>query len=82
MLADTLREECLLYDIDIHCTFPSNFQSPGHVEELKTKPLLTRELEDEEEAETAQNVAKFIVERLESGEQHITYGFLASLVKV
>ena len=52
------------------------------MEELKTKPLLTRELEDEEEAETAENVAKFIVERLESGEQHITYGFLASLVKV
>ena len=82
MLADTLREECLLYDIDIHCTFPSNFHSPGHIEENKTKPELTKILEDEEKPETAENVAQFIIEGLEKGEKHITYGFLASLVKV
>lgn len=82
MLADTLREECLLYDIDVHCMFPGNFESPGHIEELKTKPELTKKLEDEEIPQTADNVARFIIEGLERGERHITYGFLASLVKV
>ena len=82
MLADTLREECMLYDIDIHCTFPANFSSPGFEDEEKTKPAITRKLEATAGIESAEVVAQRIVERLEKGEKHITYEFVGSMVKV
>ena len=82
MLADTLREECLLYDIDIHCTFPANFLSPGFQEEGKTKPEITRVFEGTAGVETAETVSRRIITRLERGHKHITYGFVGSMVKV
>jgi 3-dehydrosphinganine reductase len=82
MLADTLREECLLYDIDIHCTFPANFSSPGFQEEEKTKPEITRELEGTAGVESTEVVATKVIQRLEKGEKHITYQFVGSMVKV
>jgi 3-dehydrosphinganine reductase len=82
MLADTLREECLLYDIDIHCTFPANFLSPGFQEEEKTKPEMTRIFEGTAGVETAETVSRRIITRLERGHKHITYEFVGSMVKV
>ena len=82
MLADTLREECLLYDIDVHCTFPANFLSPGFQEEGKTKPEITRIFEDTAGVETAETVSRRIITRLERGHKHITYEFVGSMVKV
>jgi 3-dehydrosphinganine reductase len=82
MLADTLREECLLYDIDIHCTFPANFWSPGFQDEEKTKPTITRTLEATAGAESTEVVAQRIIDRLERGHKHITYNFTGSMVKV
>ena len=82
MLADTLREECLLYDIDVHCTFPANILSPGFEQEEKTKPKITKTLEGTAGAETPEVVARAIIERLERGHKHITYEFVGTLLKV
>lgn len=82
MLADTLREECLLYDIDIHCTFPATIFTPGLEVEEKTKPALTREFEGAAGAESAETVARRIIKKLERGDKHITYGFVGSMLKV
>ena len=82
MLADTLREECLLYDIDVSCNFPANILSPGFEQECKTKPELTAKLEGTAGAETPEHVAKEIILRLERGHKHITYQFVGSLLKV
>ena len=82
MLADTLREECILYDIDIACTFPANILSPGFEEEEKTKPAITRTIEGTAGAETPDVVAQRIIDRLERGYKHITYEFNGALVKV
>jgi len=82
MLADTLREECLLYDIDVHCIFPANFTSPGFEVEEITKPEITRALEGTAGIESVEAVSKMIVNRLERGHRHITYNFVGSMVKV
>jgi 3-dehydrosphinganine reductase len=82
MLADTLREECILYDIDVHCTFPANFLSPGFHEEGKTKPEITRILEGTAGVESTEFVSSRIIDRLERGHKHITYEFVGSMVKV
>lgn len=82
MLADTLREECILYDIDIHCSFPANFYSPGFMEEEKTKPEIIRKLEGGGGIKTAEVVAQRIVDRLERGDKNITYQFVGTMLKV
>jgi 3-dehydrosphinganine reductase len=82
MLADTLREECLLYDIDVHCSFPAGILSPGWDEEEKTKPEITRKLEGPGGAESPETVAKAIIDRLERGHKHITYEFVGTMLKV
>jgi 3-dehydrosphinganine reductase len=82
MLADTLREECILYDVDVHCSFPANILSPGLEQEEKTKPEITRKIEGVAGAETPIVVARMIISRLERGEKHITYQFVGHMLKV
>ena len=82
MLADTLREEFLLYDIDVHCSFPVNVLSPGFEEEEKTKPEITKKIEGTAGADTPEVAARKIIDRLERGHKHITYEFLGTMVKV
>lgn len=82
MLADSLREECFLYDIDIHCIFPGAMSTPGFAEEEKTKPELTRTIEGRTRVESAETVSQRVIKQLESGHVHITYGFIGSLLKV
>ena len=45
-LAESLRQELLLYNIDVHMYFPATIDSPGYVEENKTKPKITLKIEE------------------------------------
>jgi len=81
-LADSLREECILYDIDVHCAFPANILTPGFEEEEKTKPDLTRKMEGPAGGETPEVVAARIIKKLEGGDEHITYEFVGTMLKV
>ena len=45
-LADTLRSEFFLYDIDVHICFICSTQTPGFEEEQKLKPAVTKKLEE------------------------------------
>jgi NAD(P)-dependent dehydrogenase (short-subunit alcohol dehydrogenase family) len=82
MLADTLREECVLYDIDVRCCFPANILTPGFEVEERTKPEITKKIEGTAASETPEAVATKIIDRLEQGHKHITYQFEGDLVKV
>ena len=82
MLADTLREECVLYDIDVHCSFPANILSPGFEIEEQTKPEITKKMEGTAGAEKSEDVAHWIIERLERGHKMITYEFVGTMLKV
>ncbi|CAD6569950.1 MAG: 3-dehydrosphinganine reductase [Cyphobasidiales sp. Tagirdzhanova-0007] len=56
-LADTLRNEFLLFGITIHCYFPATILSPGYEEEEKTKPALTKKIEGPDEGQTPEQCA-------------------------
>jgi 3-dehydrosphinganine reductase len=57
-LAETLRGELLLYDIDVHICFPGTIYSPGYVEENKTKPEITLKIEETDEGLKPEAVAE------------------------
>jgi 3-dehydrosphinganine reductase len=91
-LADTLRQELLLYGDStayrVHCCFPGSFISEGFVEEHAIKPELTRQLEGvdapiEELEKTEMSslaVAKKIVAGLEKGDYFITVDLVGDLL--
>lgn len=39
-LAEAMRQEMLLYGIDVHCMFPGSILTPGFVEEVIKKAIL------------------------------------------
>jgi 3-dehydrosphinganine reductase len=56
-LAETLRSELLLYSVSVHIFFPGTIYSPGYIEENKTKPKITREIEGTDDGGTPEQVA-------------------------
>lgn len=57
-LAETLRQEMLLYSVDVHIYFPATIYSPGYVEENQTKPPLLLELEGSDEGLSPEKAAE------------------------
>jgi 3-dehydrosphinganine reductase len=80
-LADGLRQECLLYDIDVHACFPATIYSPGFEEEQKTKPELTKILEGSDEGQTPEAVAMACLKGLQNGEALITTTLMGSAMR-
>ncbi|KAK6514884.1 3-dehydrosphinganine reductase [Arthrobotrys conoides] len=68
-LTDTLRQECLLYDIDVHCCCPGSILSPGLETENLTKPDVLKKIEEEEDKPQApEDVAKYCLEEIQRGQ--------------
>ena len=63
-LAETLRSEGLLYGIDVHIFFAPAMNSPGLVEETKTKPELTRKFEEDDVILSCETVADALLKGL------------------
>ena len=57
-LADTLRSELQLYNIDAQIFFPCTMFTPGYEEENKTKPRITLKLEEDDAGLTAEQAAQ------------------------
>lgn len=86
-LADTLRQEVLLYGrrdmYQIHCCFPGTFISDGFLQEHRNKPEITKILEETDlpyekmvkTLETSESVAQKFLKGLESGSQYLTVDF-------
>ncbi|POW03041.1 hypothetical protein PSTT_11372 [Puccinia striiformis] len=60
-LAESLRIEFLLYNINVHCYFPATIYSPGFEEEQKSKPELTKIIEGADEGLTPEDCALRLV---------------------
>ncbi|KAL3466939.1 putative steroid dehydrogenase [Aspergillus heterothallicus] len=79
-LADTLRQEALLYsahqEIKIHCSFPGNIFTEAFYAEQARKPALLKEIEGGEDGggdgKSAEHVARLILEGLQGGRYFIT----------
>lgn len=61
-LAETLRQELLLYSIDVHIYMPVTMFSPGYDEENKTKPALTLKLEESDGGLSPEKAAEGLYE--------------------
>ncbi|EJC99773.1 oxidoreductase [Fomitiporia mediterranea MF3/22] len=74
-LAESLRSECILYNIDVQIFFAPTMDSPGLAEELKTKPQLTKKFEDSDVTLSCDNAAAVLLKGVERGDHHITATF-------
>ncbi|CAI7644176.1 unnamed protein product [Penicillium palitans] len=95
-LSDTLSQEIEMYngaytqrhrsdapaaDVKIHTVFPMGILSPGFDNEQKTKPELTKKLEEADKPQTPSEVAQISIRALERGEYLITTNFVGSVMK-
>ncbi|KAK6500381.1 3-dehydrosphinganine reductase [Arthrobotrys musiformis] len=77
-LTDTLRQECLLYDIGVHCCCPGSILSPGLENENLTKPDVLKKIEEEDDVpQTPEDVAKYCLEELQRGQTLPVSSFIA-----
>ncbi|KAK6355759.1 3-dehydrosphinganine reductase [Orbilia javanica] len=77
-LTDTLRQECLLYDIGVHCCCPGSIISPGLETENLTKPAILKKIEEEDDKpQTPEDVAKYCLEELQRGQTLPVSSFIA-----
>jgi short-subunit dehydrogenase len=63
-LADSLRNELQLYDIGVTLFAPANIDTEGFVEENKTKPKETKEIEGASPAQNPNITADYLIKGL------------------
>lgn len=80
-LADTLRLECLMYDIDVHCVFPATIYSPGFEDEQKLKPEITKILEEGDSGQTPDQVAVAALKGLDRKQAMINTELLGPVMR-
>lgn len=93
-LSDTLNQEIEMYngarsrkheapaaDVKVHTVFPMGILTPGFDNEEKTKPELTKQLEEADKPQTPEEVASIAIEALEQGEYLITTMFVGHVMK-
>ncbi|CAG8543840.1 13007_t:CDS:10 [Ambispora gerdemannii] len=80
-LADCLRNELLLYDISVHCYFPGTILSPGLENENKTKPLVTKQIEGEDDGSTPELCAEALCKGLRRGQYFITSDLVGNIIR-
>ncbi|KAG8934336.1 3-dehydrosphinganine reductase [Tulasnella sp. 417] len=79
-LADTLRNECLLYGTDVHMFFASTMKTPGYETEMKTKPKITAAIEGEDGV-LVEDSAKKMLSGISAGHSHIAYDLVTNLFR-
>ncbi|EIW81773.1 oxidoreductase [Coniophora puteana RWD-64-598 SS2] len=80
-LADTLRSELLLYGIDVHIFFPPTMNTASYEEEMKTKPFLTRKIEETDGGLSSDQAALGMFKGVESGHAHIAADLITHLFR-
>ena len=80
-LTDSLRQECILYGIDVHCCFPATIFTPGFDKENETKNALTKKLEEKDGGQKPDEVARICIANLEKGHCLVTTTFIGSALR-
>ncbi|KAH9977903.1 oxidoreductase [Lactifluus volemus] len=80
-LAETLRQELLLYSIDVQIYMPVTMYTPGYEDENKTKPELVLKIEESDPGLTPEKAAAGLYEGVQKSEFHITDTFIANLFR-
>eukprot|EP01117_Protostelium_nocturnum_P006776 TRINITY_DN2433_c0_g1_i1.p1 TRINITY_DN2433_c0_g1~~TRINITY_DN2433_c0_g1_i1.p1 ORF type:complete len:333 (+),score=138.73 TRINITY_DN2433_c0_g1_i1:71-1069(+) len=77
-LAEALRNELILYNIDVSIYYPSGIDTEGFAEEQKTKPEETKKIEGAASHMTPEQAAKILVKGFQSGNFATTAEFFPS----
>lgn len=80
-LADSLRNELLLYGISVHLFLPATIYSPGFDREQQLKPELCKAIEGPDEGFTPEKVAQALIKGLERNEFYITYEPVGNMIR-
>jgi len=80
-LADTLRFELQLYNIDVQIFFPCTMFTPGYEEENKTKPGITLKLEEDDAGLTAEQAAQSMLTGIKNHHSHITGDWITAVFR-
>ncbi|KAI0014172.1 short-chain dehydrogenase [Xylariaceae sp. FL0662B] len=82
-LADTLVQELEMYPqkVKVHIVYPGSIASPGFEVENKTKPEITKIIEEADPVQTPDVVAAKAIEGLERGHYFVTVAFLGHVLR-
>uniref|UniRef100_A0A0W0FBR0 3-dehydrosphinganine reductase n=1 Tax=Moniliophthora roreri TaxID=221103 RepID=A0A0W0FBR0_MONRR len=80
-LADTLQSELMLYDVDVHIFFPPTMVTESWLEELKTKPAITHEIEGPDAGVTTEYAGLTLYKGIRNGEHHIAADWITKLFR-
>lgn len=82
-LADTISQEVMLYpqNVKLHVVCPGTILSPGFERENKTKPEITKILEEADPQQTPDEVAQRSIQGLENGDYLVTVNWLGGIMK-
>lgn len=80
-LADVLRNELLMYGIDVHIYFPGTMLTKGYERENLTKPDITLRIEGADEGITADVAAKALIKGVKRGHYQITSDPIGMLLR-
>lgn len=81
-LADSLRNELLAYNIRVSIYYPGNIDSPGYLEEEKTKPEETKTIEGISELTHPDDVAQTLIDGISNGQFSITNEVMIFFLRV
>ncbi|KAI1106927.1 NAD(P)-binding protein [Jackrogersella minutella] len=82
-LADTLVQELEMYPqpVKVHVVYPASIGSAGLERENRTKPEITKKLEEDDPVQSPDSVAASAIQKLEQGQYFITSAFLGHLMR-
>lgn len=80
-LADSLRSELQLYGIRVHLYMPAGILSPGYENEQKTKPAVTKKIEEGDTPIAPEKAAALLIRGIERGNYQITNDLVTDLVR-
>ncbi|KAK4050955.1 3-dehydrosphinganine reductase [Microbotryomycetes sp. JL201] len=72
-LADALRNELIMYDIDVSVFIPASIFSPGFENEQAMKSDITKRIEGPDDGVKPEQAARYMIKGLERNEYYITY---------
>ncbi|KAJ9091376.1 hypothetical protein QFC21_007231 [Naganishia friedmannii] len=81
-LADTLRSEFQLYNINVHLYLPAGILSPNYEVENRTKPDITKKIEEGDTPMTPEECVKCLMTGLQRGYFQITNDLVTDLLRV
>ncbi|OCF41089.1 3-ketodihydrosphingosine reductase TSC10 [Kwoniella heveanensis CBS 569] len=81
-LADALRNEMILHNIDIHIFMPCGILGPGHDAECAEKPALTAKIEEGDTPIQPEECARYLESGLRKGHYQITDNLVCDFVRL